>query len=69
MYKIRNGNIIATFPIENQLVMKSLKKSKMVRTIIMKIKTVKDSASKPNGKPVSGGKYLGLELDINLYEI
>ena len=41
----------------------------MARYIIMKMKTVKVSISKPNGKPPSGYKTLWLKTDIIFYEI
>ena len=41
----------------------------MARSIIMKMKTVKSSTEKPNGKPPSWDKPLGVEPDICFYEI
>ena len=35
----------------------------------MKMKTVKASTSKPNGKPPPGDKSLRVEIDIPFYEI
>ena len=39
----------------------------MARTI--SLKTVKTSTAKPNGNPPTGEKTLGLDPDIQLYEI
>ena len=35
----------------------------------MKMKTIKVSTAKLNGKPPPGGKYPGIEPDIHFYEI
>ena len=41
----------------------------MAKSISMKIKTVKASAAKPNGKPPPGDKSLGFDPYIRFYEI
>ena len=62
-------NITTTCPIENRLVLKSLKKQKMEKSISMKMKTVKDSTAKPNVKPPPGDISVGFETAICFYEI
>ena len=41
----------------------------MESSISKKMKTVKASTVKPNGKPPPVDKYLGIEPDIRFYEI
>ena len=41
----------------------------MARTISMKMKTVKTSTEKPNGKSPHADKKPGLEIAIRFYEI
>ena len=66
---MRHGNITATFPIDNRLLLDiDISLLTMAKTISKEI-SVKASASKPLGKPPLGDKTFGTEPVIRFYAI
>ena len=66
---MRHSNITATRPIDNRLVLdKGISLLNMEKPISNK-SSVKDSTSKPSGKPPPGDKNCGIDTAIHFYEI